>query len=55
MFLWPATQLMPLLEKAEFLAFPHLYDDPGWVLLYKWEYQFLNMRSMFLDGDTEIV
>lgn len=50
-----ATCLMPLREKANFLAFPLLYEEPGWVLLYKWVHQFLYMRSMFLKGQENMV
>lgn len=46
---------MPLLEKAEFLAFLRLYDEPGWVLLYKRSRQFLYMRRIFLKGQCDIV
>ncbi|WP_153865341.1 hypothetical protein [Mumia zhuanghuii] len=46
---------MPGLHKAEFLAALQLYEEPGWVLLYKCEEHFLEMRSMFLDGEREMV
>lgn len=55
MLVWPATLLMPGVEKADVLAAVLLMEDRGCVLLYKCEEQFLEMSRMFLDGDCEMV